>query len=207
MPTTKVNVPAPVLPSQTTNPSLDTNAADISDLSNTLTQAISQFQGLLTNAQTFAARVNADNAQYSQSISTYSSFANATLTSINSFEAETQSYILVLQNAKNQVVSSGTMDKTYWMVKGIPAIVSTQSSYSQQLLYLEQLYVQGKSVEMLQVSQPSYQPTTNSALQQQTQQVLQTQDCINQKAQYLETTYGYDKSQATAAAITQCSNN
>jgi len=145
--------------STATSPSLDTNAADIADFSNTINTAVNQLQTLESSVGSFSSRVNSDSAEISPSVPSFVSLASQTLTTNNALVIEIQSYITTLKTSENKAVSSGAFDKQYWQTTGIQEIVSTKSEYTQQALSLEQLYEQGLlSAEQALKSQPVTQP-------------------------------------------------
>jgi hypothetical protein len=148
------------------------SAADIAEVTGAIDFVISKYQGIKSASAMLANRVRTDVAQAGQFLPQLITLGNQVLAAINSFDAAIDSSISLLKTQKNQALSSGYVDRDFWLNTRMPQIVAEQNNYWKDLTAILNIYKAG-STEAVQSFVAKTVTTQNSQLQQYTEQLRQ----------------------------------
>jgi hypothetical protein len=174
--------PAPVVPTQPSTQAIspNNNTQDLSDFYSFIDQAISGLKDTESQVQSFSSQVRSDIVGIGNTVPDIASTGNLTLSACNALINEIESSVTTLRVAKNQAVSTGSVDMQYWNNTGISEAVNKLKYHKQELLDLENLYNQ----RILQIKQSvsTQQSYTSQTTQQPVADPAQMyKDCANEE--------------------------
>lgn len=182
------------------------SAADVAEVTGAINLSISKYQEIKSASAMLANRVRTDVAQTGSYLPQLVTLGDQVLSAISSFDTAIDSSILLLKVQKNQVISSGYVDRDFWMNTRMPQIVAEQNNYWKDLTAILNIYKTG-STEIVQAFVSKTLSAQSSQLQQYADQLRQQNEtlykpCLDWNTQVNANEQAFRKEVANAGGFT-----